>query len=270
MSPLKFEVVGTGKDLALIHGWGLGSAAWASVVDTLAQRCRVHLVDLAGYESDVRQGFDAAGNNAPSIQERFAGNAQRLIESLPAGVTLCGWSMGGALALQAALQAPAHIARLILVGATPCFAQRDDWSIGQPLALLSTFKTAVAGDTKAALQRFIALLNQGDTQARVIARTLLGGLAKNRLPSGEVLGEGLDFLRDIDLRQQMPSLQTPTLLIHGALDPLVPLAAAHWLAEHLPQSRLEIFSGAAHAPFLNDPERFATLVADFCHASASS
>jgi pimeloyl-[acyl-carrier protein] methyl ester esterase len=197
---------------------------------------------------------------------------------LPAGVTLCGWSLGALLAVQAAWLAPRHFARLVLVGATPCFTQRADWTHGQPAALLDTFQAALDPSPQAALQRFIALLNQGDTQARAISRTLLARLAEQPLPSSEALNDGLNFLRAIDLRRQIPSVHTPTLLIHGEGDRLMPLAAARWLDEHLPRadprsdsysgSRLEIFAGAAHAPFLNDPPRFIALLADFCHAPA--
>ena len=56
-------------------------------------------------------------------------------------------------------------------------------------------------------------------------------------------------------------------LIHGESDPLMPLSAARWLADHLPQARLEVFHGAAHAPFLNSPERFAELLIEYCHAA---
>ncbi|MBI4741141.1 MAG: alpha/beta fold hydrolase [Betaproteobacteria bacterium] len=260
MSPLRSRIVGQGADLALVHGWGLGSAAWAPVVDALAQHCRVHLVDLPGYGE---AGTDAGAD--------FGNLARRLIASLPPGVTLCGWSLGGMLALQAALLAPEHIARLVLVAATPSFTQRADWSAGQPPALLDAFQLALGDHPKAALQRFVALLNQGDAQARAIGRTLIAGLSASQLPDSEALAQGLGFLREIDLRldlrPQIASAHTPTLLIHGDCDPLMPLAAAQWLAEHLPNSRLEVFAGAAHAPFLNDPERFAARVLNFCDAA---
>ncbi len=268
MRPLRSRIVGQGADLALVHGWGLGSAAWEPVVCALAQRCRVHLVDLPGYgEPGTDTGAD------------FAGLARRLIAALPPGVTLGGWSLGGMLALQAALLAPGHIARLVLVAATPSFTQRADWSAGQPPALLDALQSAVGDHPNAALQpalqptlqRFVALLNRGDTQARAIGRTLIAGLSANPLPDSAALGRGLAFLRDIDLRpdlrQQTPPVRTPALLVHGDCDPLMPLAAARWLAEHLPNSRLEVFAGAAHAPFLNDPERFAALVSNFCDAA---
>jgi pimeloyl-[acyl-carrier protein] methyl ester esterase len=53
------------------------------------------------------------------------------------------------------------------------------------------------------------------------------------------------------------------LLVHGEHDPLMPLAAAQWLAGHMPNARIEVFPGAAHAPFLSQPERFAELLKRF-------
>jgi pimeloyl-[acyl-carrier protein] methyl ester esterase len=247
------KIIGNGPDLALIHGWGLDSAAWEPVVEILMQQCRVHLIDLAGY------------GGQPTSHADFTQTAQALIDSLPNGVTLCGWSLGGMLALQAALLAPQKIARLILVGSTPSFMQRDNWRSAQAPDLLDTFASAVAQNTATTLQRFIALLNQGDAQARPISRALTGRTLGNALPDTETLTRGLDWLRSIDLRAQIPAIALPTLLIHGERDPLMPLAAAHWLADQLPQARLETFTNAAHAPFLADPERFTSLVGDFCH-----
>lgn len=247
------RIVGSGPDLALISGWGLGAAAWGPVVDTLAARCRVHLVELPGYGATPPDG---AG---------FAQTAQAVAAALPDGVALCGWSLGALLALQAALQTPQRIARLILVGATPSFMQRADWTPAQPLALLDTFAAAVRKDAGSTLQRFAALLNQGDTQARRLTRALAGAPGA-ALPDAPTLDAGLRWLRDVDLRAQVPAVAAPTLLIHGERDPLMPLAAAQWLAERLPDARLARFADAAHAPFLADPARFCALVADFCGA----
>lgn len=277
--------LGQGPDLALVHGWGLNSAAWTPVVEQLAQTCRVHLVDLPGYaktgspengaqqrspegqaEEWRKQGISGHTLCRSPIGAAFEDCARQLLASLPADVTLCGWSLGGMLAQQAALLAPERIRALILVGSTPSFMQRSDWPNAQAPELLDTFKAALAENPKTTLQRFVALLNQGDKQARALGRVLLAGLNTNGLPNTEALKQGLDFLQDVDLREQVSSLSMPTLLIHGAHDPLMPLSAAHWLNDRLPQSRLEVFPDAAHAPFLNDPARFAALVSDFCHA----
>ena len=245
----------THPHLALIHGWGLGRSIWTPCLDALEKHARLHLIDLPGYgnTSDNGESFELA--------------AQSMINRLPAGVTLCGWSLGGLLALQAARLAPERVGRLILIGGTPSFMQHDDWAEAQPASLLDTFMQTMAGDPRATLQRFVALLNQGDTKARGIVRELNRALLSSPLPPATSLLTGLDWLRDVDLRQQIPHLACPTLLIHGENDPLMPLTAARWLAERLPQARLEVFPGAAHAPFLNDPERFARLVGDFLHAA---
>ena len=250
---------GDGPDLALIHGWGVGASAWDELLALLAPNFRVHRVALPGY------------GNAPDGAD-FKTTAAAIAESLPPGCTLCGWSLGALLALQALLLpplAPQRFSRLILCGATPSFVERDGWPTAQPATLLDRFDEALAQDAAATLKRFIALFNQGDHQARAITRTLSRGLAADGLTDGATLSRGLDWLRRVDLRTAIKTIAQPTLLIHGENDPLMPLAAAHWLADALPDAQLEVFDGAAHAPFLNNRERFAQLLIDFCHAPVS-
>lgn len=152
--------------------------------------------------------------------------------------------------------------RLILVGATPRFVQAPDWSCAQAPELLDGFAAAVAADPRAALRRFAALMNQGDERARDITRQL-HELLRERIPDGATLASGLAELRDTDLRKSAVAVRLPTLLIHGEHDPLMPLAAAQWLAAQMPNARLEVFAGAAHAPFLSQPDRYAQLLREF-------
>lgn len=254
-------------DLALIHGWGLGNAAWEAALPALRSRFRVHLLSLPGYspEDCLDQG---TSHNIAGRVDSFTRAADALAASLPDGCLLCGWSLGGMLALHIALRAPQRLKGLILVGTTPCFTQHTDWPCAQPPALLDTFSEAIAKDAKTTLQRFVALLNQGDDQARAIGRAMAKALAAALVPDIATLLSGLDWLRDVDLRNEVAHIATPTLLIHGKNDPLMPIEAAHWLNQHLPNSQLETFAGAAHAPFQNNPERFAKLIGDYCHAPA--
>ena len=243
-------------DLALIHGWGIGKAVWQPLAEALAPYCRIHLVDLPGYGS------------APPSTASFEQTAQAMLEALPEGTILCGWSLGGILALQAALLAPQHIGELILIGSSPSFTQRADWLHAQPPPLLDAFAAAVSEDPGTTLLRFIALLNQGDAKPRAAIRALNDALSADHCPDTTSLIQGLNWLRDIDLRSQLDSITVPALLIHGDKDPLMPLSAAQWLHNALPNSQLEIVPGAAHAPFIHTPERIAELIGDYCHASA--
>jgi pimeloyl-ACP methyl ester esterase len=245
--------------LALIHGWGIGKAVWQPLSEALAPYCELHLVDLPGYGS------------APPSPASFEHTAHEMVDALPEGVTLCGWSLGGMLALQAALLAPQRIDGLILIGSSPSFTQRADWLHAQPPTLLDAFTAAVSENPETTLLRFIALLNQGDAKPRAAIRALNDALSADHYPDTASLIQGLNWLRDVDLREQLDSIAsiaTPALLIHGDKDPLMPLAAAQWLHDALPNSQLEIVPGAAHAPFINAPERIAKLIGDYCHASA--
>lgn len=212
------------KDLVLLAGWGFDSRVWQPIAERLA--------------GDFRIDYDL-GAAAPDA-------------------VVCGWSLGAMRALQKSAMAE----RLILVAATPCFVQAPDWACAQAPAMLDGFATAVAADPQAALRRFAALMNQGDVQARDITRRM-NGLLRERIPDAATLAAGLAELRDTDLRKSAVAVRLPTLLIHGEHDPLMPLAAAQWLVGHMPDARLEVFAGAAHAPFLAQPERFAQLVRDF-------
>jgi alpha-beta hydrolase superfamily lysophospholipase len=55
----------------------------------------------------------------------------------------------------------------------------------------------------------------------------------------------------------------PTLIAWGGRDPMIPAAHGRAAHEAMPGSRLEIFEGAGHFPFRDDPERFAAVLADF-------
>ncbi len=248
-------------ELFLIHGWGLGNVAWNDALPALQQRFNVHLLTLPGY-GDTGSGL------TPRSYPAFAETATSFADLIPEGAYVCGWSLGAMLALHIAALAPQRLAGLIVVGGTPSFSQRADWLHAQPLALLDTFRNAIASDAAGTLQRFVALLNQGDAQARPIGRALNKQLQSAPLADSETLLTGLDWLRDVDLREMIPDIRTPTLLIHGENDPLMPLAAAHWLNENLPSAQLQVISGAAHAPFLNDPEKFASLIGEYFHAAA--
>jgi pimeloyl-[acyl-carrier protein] methyl ester esterase len=242
------------SELLLWHGWGMQPAAWDSLIAQLEGRFQLRAQPLPGY----------AGTGAPETYT-LENLVDALLEPVTTPVTLCGWSLGALLAMLAAERHPDKVERLILIGATPSFVQKPDWPHGMTPAALAEFAAAVASDPATALKRFIALFNQNDVNGRAIGRELGRTLSSAELPSAAVLDAGLALLRDTDLRPLAPSIRQPTLLIHGSHDPLMPLAAAHWLVATLPQARLAILPDAAHAPFLSDPAHCAALIADFVH-----
>lgn len=237
--------------IALLHGWGLDGRVWDEVAGALASDFHVLCLDLPGY-----RGTPELADNS------VAATADFLLAQLPAGCTLVGWSLGALLAQLMATREAQKVARLVLVAGTPGFIQRPGWEAGQPPELLRTFSAAIQAQPGPALSRFVALINQGDAQAKTIARRL-APLTQAPLPAPTALGRGLEWLGELDLRSLAPRILQPCQLIHGEKDPLMPLAAAQWLAAILPQASLEVFPGSAHVPFLADPARFAQRLAAF-------
>jgi len=97
------------ESIVLLHGFGGTRHAWDGVVAHLdAQRYRPLALDLPGHG-------DAADAPGPLT---FAGCVEHVLERAPASFTLAGYSLGGRIALQMALAAPAGVARLVLVSST--------------------------------------------------------------------------------------------------------------------------------------------------------
>ena len=230
--------------LYFIPGWCLGRGPLNAAVDALQGT----IFDLPGYgEAPLITDFDAA----------VADIAARL----QPGKTLAGWSLGAQLALAVAARAPEKVGKLLLVAGTASFVQRDGWPHAMPPEMLVEFAAGIAADVEAMLPRFVGGFNRGDARSKEVTRAILD-LADLR-PPGEVLATGLAWLRDVDLRPDAPRVAAPTLLMHGAADPLMPLPAAEALAALIPGATLAAFADCAHAPFISRPDDFRTRLRSF-------
>ena len=254
---LAVRVFGQGPDLALIHGWGIGAGVWQPVINALAARCRVHVVDLPGYGGSKHCG---AGRH-----DSLGDLADEVMATLPDGITLAGWSLGGLVAMAALARYAKRVGKLALIAATPSFQQREDWPHGVPPHLIDVFETALKLTPSLLLRRFNAQINQGDEHAKDLTR-LTEQLTHDDQPDVAALKGGLHLLRTIDLRPILPKITHPTLIIHGENDPLMKLGGAEATRAMLPNARLEVFRGASHIPFLSQPQLFADTLADFAGA----
>ncbi len=198
--------------------------------------------------------FDLPGYGAAPLIEDFHAAAADIAARLKPGTSLCGWSLGAQLALAIAARAPDKVGKLALIAGTASFVQRDGWPHAMPPEMLAEFTSAVAADIEAMLPRFVGGFNRGDARAKEVTREILD-LADPRPPAA-TLATGLGWLRDVDLRALAPQVKAPTLLLHGAADPLMPLAAAEALAALIPGARVEALAGCAHAPFISCPADF--------------
>lgn len=258
MASLQIETDGNGRDLVLLHGWGLNSSVWEPLREPLARRYRLHFIDMPGYGRNRGVGTPA------SMQEL----ADALVTATPAGAAWLGWSLGAQLSLLAAQRAPAHIGRLILVAATPCFVARTGWPAAMPPDVFGDFTDGLQDDWRGTLTRFIGLLSADSRSDRDMLRALRDRLLARGEPAPAALARGLEWLRDNDLRVSVSALRNGALFIQGDRDRLVPPAAATGISSWLPAARVVMLKGAGHAPFLSHAGEFLTLLDSFLAEAA--
>lgn len=238
--------------LALLHGWGMSAGVFDALGAALAADFEVRAFDLPGH-----------GGRAVPADNTLAAWAADFACQLPDGAAVLGWSLGGQVAMRAALDHPQKIARLALLASTPRFVAAPDWSHAMAPRDLDAFAGALKADPRATLLRFLSLQTRGVEGQKALLHALRQSLDAAPLPVAAALDTGLALLRDTDLRGELAHLRQPVLVLHGALDTLSPAAAGAWLAQHLPEAHHVELARAGHAPHLSHPDAVTRALRDF-------
>ena len=241
---IAFERAGQGPPLVLLHGAVCDGRVWRPQVDALANEFTVVAWDApgCGQSADAPESF-----RLPEYADVLA----ELIAALglsPAHVL--GHSFGGALALQLALRHPTDVATLILVGGYA------GWAGSLPAAEVE--------------RRLAFALDAADRLPGAFEPTSMPGLFSEKMTPeaatalARIMSEArpaatrsmAHALAEADLREALPSIRVPTLLISGDADERAPLNVAEDLHRRIPRSRLAVLPGVGHECALEDPARF--------------
>ena len=248
---MHIDSFGSGPDLILIHGWAMHGGIFAPLTPLLAERFRVHVVDLPGhgYSSESQDSIDPARC------------AAWIAAQLPPAIWV-GWSFGGLVSLLAAFEQPQQVRGIVQIATSPQFVAGPGWAHGVAAEIFIEFGAGLLADYRRTIERFLALETLGSAHGQDELRSLKAHVFDRGDPSLAVLEQGLDVLRSTDLRARLPALSPPNLWIAGRRDRLVPLGATRWAAQHSPHGEfVEIASG--HAPFLSHAAEVASRIAAF-------
>ncbi|ERG63848.1 hypothetical protein L332_05100 [Agrococcus pavilionensis RW1] len=250
---IAFERVGEGPPLVLAHGAGDDSRAWGPQLEGLASDFTVIAWDEPGQgrSSDVPEGFGLGD---------YADCLAALIEAVAGEpAVVCGISWGGTIALELHRRHPDRVRALILADTYA------GWRGSLPPDELRDRVDAAARQLDAA-DSGMPELPPGLFAADPPAGTarLVRAMAAAARPA--TLRQQLRAMADADLRDELPRIAVPALLIWGALDARSPLRVASEFARAIPGAQLVVLEGAGHLSNLERPTAFTDAVREFCLA----
>lgn len=230
----------SGLPVAMLHGWGMN----LGVFDLLREELPDHetlAIDLPGH------GRSPWWPGAAQFDAQVAA----VRAALPPRCVLLGWSLGAKIALRIAASTPDRVAALILVSATPKFAQSADWVHGMDAESMRAFRAVLQQDWQQSMRDFVWLQLRGSRHAESAQRAIEDSLAARGAPVPEALHGDMDLLGELDLRPEVARVTQPALIVSGQNDRVTSPAAASWLAATLPGARLFDVPRAGHAPFVS-------------------
>jgi pimeloyl-ACP methyl ester carboxylesterase len=255
--------LGSGPPLVFVHGLSGSWQNWLEQLPVFARDHRVIAFDLPGF----------GASEMPDGQISISGYARWLDALYDAlgidAAAVIGNSMGGFISAELAIAYPARVERLVLVSAAGLTVehQRHD----RTLAVLRTLDRRLAAYAG-------WLGTRSETLARrPRARRMIFGLVTHRpdllpgpLVAEQIRGSGkagfvpaLDALTSYPIRDRLPEIACPTLIVWGTGDWLVPVRDADEFARLIPNARKVVWPQTGHMAMLERPDAFNRLLAAF-------
>jgi 3-oxoadipate enol-lactonase len=231
--------------LVLSNSLGTSLEMWDDQVPVLGDRFRLLRYDTRGHgRSPAPPGPYAIGD--------LGGDVVRLLDRL--GIeraSFCGLSVGGMTGMWLAAESPERVERLVLLCTSALLVPKSVWDERIATATEQGMTALVDG----VIERWFTPAFRSENPATVekMATTL-------RETDPEGYAGCCAAIRDMDLRDRLPSIKAPTLVVSGAEDPATPPEHGRLIRDAIPGARFEVVPGAAHIANVERPEEITQLI----------
>lgn len=237
---IHYEAIGHGTPpLVFIHGW-LGSwRYWMPAMEELSAKRRTYALDLWGFGDSDKLKTHYNIDAYLKLLEQFL---DKLIIERPLHPTLIGHALGGVVALLFAAQNPERVEQVMAVSVPLVGA-----AINRPLASFS---------------------GNSDALARLVARRANFPEidVEARKTDTDAITYSVRSAMGHDLRNVLPPIKAPVLLVYGGSDPIVKPAQEEWLRDCNDNVHTIFLDSAQHFPMLEERNKFNRLLKDFLDA----
>jgi 3-oxoadipate enol-lactonase len=254
---IHYMVEGAGKDtILLLMGLGGHASEWGAVfVADLARDHRVVLMDNRGIEQSQTSAATWTMND-------MASDALAVLDALGvARAQVVGTSMGGMIAQLLAAAHAQRVAKLVLMSTS--FGGRD--SLPPTDKGAAAFSPQSAGMSVGDQRRHGLRMLTSDSFAADHAELIdmLVAQRERNPTSGPTFKAQLEAILASDRSQVVAQIRTPTLVLHGDLDPLIPPDNGRLLSGRIAGAQFVLFEGCGHMPHLEKPVETAQVIRTF-------
>ncbi len=249
-----YEIIGQGEPLVMIRGLGSNVDHWYEQAPVLSKKYQLLVFDNRG----IARSSDPEG---PFTTRDMAADTAALMET--AGIKsahVLGYSMGGMVAQEMALNYPEKVNGLILV-ATDCGITLRIKAKPEVARLFSDMVSLGTPEAKLAAAGCLYAKQTFETKTEVIQRY---NEVSMRFPaSQEIMARQWAAVTQHDACNRLQNIFSPTLTLTGSEDVLIPPENAKIIAERIPDARMSAIDEGGHLFLIEQPQQFNAAVIDF-------
>lgn len=238
---VRYRQAGAGMSVVFIHGLAEDGGSWDEVIAGLGGKVTSYAIDFRGHGgTTVGRGAGSAG--------QLADDLNAFLEKVSGPAVCVGFSLGGVIALEAALRRPDLVRMVVAVGASSKVGRAAAGFFDERIALLAkdfnAFREALAADTDAQL---------------VSRKDALDTINEKRL---RAVGDGAGYvnaaramleLAQAPLTDRLREIAVPVHIIQGLDDVFCPVKAAEILREAMPDAGYSEIPRAGHLIAVDQP-----------------
>ncbi len=257
---IAYQVVGEGPlDLVVVPGWVSNlDAFWEEpAVDEFYQRLasfsRLILFDKRG------TGLSDRVTDLPSLEVRMD-DLRAVLDAVGSErAALFGWSEGGPMCALFAATYPGRTSALVMAGSYPRMMVAPGYDFGRTQEQFNAYLAEIERDWG----KPIGIDARAPSRAHDERFCQWWARFLRASASPQAAVALLRMNSEIDIRNVLPSIRVPTLILHSVNDRTIPVQGSRYMAERIPGAKLVELQGIDHLPYLSDSEAITDEVEEF-------